>query len=71
MRTLSHIQCTAVGCTNQACVQINDDLLCTQCAHADLTNEQIHQAEQAAFDHAVLEDAAYINNVVREPNQGE
>lgn len=36
MRTLSYIECTAVGCTNQASVKINDDLLCAYCAHPDL-----------------------------------
>lgn len=42
MRSLSRIECTAVGCTNEASVQINDDMLCAHCAHADLpvTNPQ-------------------------------
>ncbi|AXC36474.1 hypothetical protein HOT57_gp30 [Pseudomonas phage phCDa] len=32
MRTLSRIECFAVGCSNEAAVKVNDDLLCYQCS---------------------------------------
>lgn len=41
MRQLSRHECSAVGCTNEASVKINDDLLCHQCAHTDLPDVEV------------------------------
>lgn len=36
MRTLSHIECFVVGCSNQAAVQVNGDYMCLQCAKHEI-----------------------------------
>lgn len=79
MRQLSRHECTAVGCSNEASVMINDDLLCKQCARADLPDVEIcpahnvelgegapcHVCEQLAHNQLCNEAFTYIDNVVR------
>lgn len=39
MGFLSTMYCTAVGCSNEASVKVNDDLLCMQCAKHEIDTD--------------------------------
>lgn len=47
MGFLSTMQCTAVGCTNEAAVKVNDDLLCVHCAKHEIPAD--YQSVRAAL----------------------